>query len=116
MRVADVALPPRVDATTSSDVRYALQVARDATVDQLVVVDASSVELIDVAGLGVLVGAHRRCLQEGKRLVFCDPKPNIVRLFALTRLHRVLQLNREGTTAEPVRVPAEQESPVHLAG
>ena len=67
MRVADVALPSRVDATTSSDVRYALQVARDATLDQMVLVDASSVEVIDVAGLGVLVGAHRRCLQEGKR-------------------------------------------------
>jgi len=112
MRVADVALPPRVDGTTSSDVRYALQIARDATVDQMVVVDASCVELIDVAGLGVLVSAHRRCLQEGKRLVFCDPKPNIVRLFALTRLHRVLHLNRE----ESARDAAQSEHPVHLAG
>jgi anti-anti-sigma factor len=112
MRVADVALPSRVDATTSSDVRYALQVARDATLDQMVLVDASSVEVIDVAGLGVLVGAHRRCLQEGKRLVFCDPKPSIVRLFALTRLHRVLQLNRD-TAARGV---TDEEQPVHLAG
>jgi len=112
MRVADIALPPRVDATTSSDVRYALQIALDATSDQTVVVDASSVELIDVAGLGVLVGAHRRCLQEGKRLVFSDPKPNIVRLFALTRLNRVLHLDR------PQRATGAgmAEQPIHLAG
>jgi anti-anti-sigma factor len=112
MRVADVALPPRVDATTSSDVRYALQVALDATTDATVVVDASNVELIDVAGLGVLVGAHRRCLHEGKRLVFSDPKPSIVRLFAVTRLNRILHLDRP----QRERRAAGAEQPVRLLG
>jgi anti-sigma B factor antagonist len=94
MRPADVILPVRVDVTTSADVRYALHIAIDAAVDEDVVVDASVVETIDVAGLGVLVGAHRRARQEGRQLVLCDAKPRIVRLLAVTRLHRVLTLDR----------------------
>jgi anti-sigma B factor antagonist len=109
MRTPDVVLPARVDATTSSDVRYALQIAQEASPDQQVLVDASLVEVVDVAGLGVLVGAHRRCQQEGKRLVFCDPKPSIVRLFALTRLHRVLNLDREPAAVE-------RQQPTSLVG
>jgi anti-sigma B factor antagonist len=94
MRPADVVLPARVDVTTSSDVRYALQVAIDAPVDDQIMVDASRVETIDVAGLGVLVGAHRRAKQTGRQLVLCDAQPRVVRLLAVTRLHRVLSLDR----------------------
>ncbi|HVQ89031.1 MAG TPA: STAS domain-containing protein [Actinomycetes bacterium] len=94
MRSADVALPRRVDVTTSSDVRYALHIAIDSAVDPDVLVDASAVETVDVAGLGVLVAAHRRAKQAGLRLVLCDVQPRIVRLLAVTRLHRVLVLDR----------------------
>jgi anti-anti-sigma factor len=99
MRPADVALPVRVDVTTSTDVRYALQVALDATGGAEVLVDASAVEMVDVAGLGVLVAAHRRARQAGRRLVLLDAQPRIVRLFAVTRLHRVLALDRSTTRA-----------------
>jgi len=94
MRPADVVLPARVDVTTSADVRYALQIAIDAVVDGNVIVDAALVETIDVAGLGVLVGAHRRARQVGRQLVLCDARPRIVRLLAVTRLHRILNLDR----------------------
>jgi anti-anti-sigma factor len=90
----DVTLPPRVDATTSGDVRYALQVALDSIHEGDLTVDASAVDSLDVAGLGVLVSAHRRARQRGIRLVICDPKPRVVRILAVTRLHRVLNLDR----------------------
>ena len=93
MRQADVSLPVRVDVTTSSDVRYALQVAIDAEPTGDLVVDASAVDMVDVAGLGVLVSAHRRARQLGRRMILCDAQPRIVRLFAVTRLHRVIQLD-----------------------
>ena len=99
MRPADVALPRRVDVTTSADVRYALQIAIDALGDDDVVVDASSVETIDIAGLGVLVSAHRRARQAGRQLVLCDAPPRIVRLLAVTRLHRILTLDRSTARA-----------------
>jgi anti-sigma B factor antagonist len=89
-----VTLPPRVDATTSGDVRYALQVALDSIHEGDLTVDASAVDSLDVAGLGVLVSAHRRARQRGLRLVICDPKPRVVRILAVTRLHRILNLDR----------------------
>ncbi|MDH5278782.1 MAG: STAS domain-containing protein [Actinomycetota bacterium] len=99
MRVADVSLPARVDVTTSSDVRYALTIAIEAAVTGDVLVDASPVETVDVAGLGVLVAAHRRARQSGLRLVLCDPQPRVMRLLAVTRLHRILNLEREARQA-----------------
>jgi hypothetical protein len=73
MQPFDVSLPPRVDATTSGDVRYALAVALDSVHEGDLTVDASMVESLDVAGLGVLVAAHRKARQRGVRLVICDP-------------------------------------------
>ena len=90
----DVSLPPRVDATTSGDVRYALHVAMDSVGVGDLTVDASAVICLDVAGLGVLVAAHRRAKQRGVRMVLCDPQPRVVRILAVTRLHRVLNLDR----------------------
>ena len=95
----DVSLPTRVDATTSGDVRYALQVALDAVADDTLWVDTSAVTTLDVAGLGVLVAAHRRARQRGVRMVLCEPQPRVLRILAVTRLHRVLSLDRVSTGA-----------------
>jgi anti-anti-sigma factor len=92
MHSFDVTLPSRVDATTSGDVRYALQVALDTVGDDELSVDASAVVSLDVSGLGVLVAAHRRARQRGVRLVICDPQPRVMRILAVTRLHKVLNL------------------------
>ena len=99
MRTADVALPARVDVTTSTDVRYALQIAIDAAATGDILVDAATVETVDLAGLGVLVAAHRKAKNAGRRLVLCDAPPRIVRLLAVTRLHRVLILERTSAQA-----------------
>jgi anti-anti-sigma factor len=106
MPTADVTLPARVDVTTSGDVRYALQIAIDASVDEDVVVDCRRLDVVDVAGLGVLVAAHRRARAAGRRLVFADPQPRIVRLLAVTRLHRILHVERSAVAgAVPTPVP-----------
>ena len=94
MHSFDVSLPSRVDATTSGDVRYTLQVALDSARGPDMNVDASAVLSLDVAGLGVLVAAHRRARQRGIRMVIWDPQPRIVRILAVTRLHRVLNVDR----------------------
>lgn len=94
MQSFDVSLPTRVDATTSGDVRYALQIALDSAHSGDLTVDASQVVSLDVAGLGVLVTAHRNARHRGVRMVLCDPQPRIMRILAVTRLHRVLNLDR----------------------
>jgi len=91
---ADLVLPARLDVTTVAEVREALAVAVDASPTADVVVDLSRVETVDSAGLGLLVTTHRTCARHGRRLVLVDPQPRMLRLFAVTRLHRVLHLDR----------------------
>jgi anti-anti-sigma factor len=59
-----------------------------------VLVDVSLVEVVDSVGLGLLVTTHRNCARAGRRLVLVDPQPRLLRLLAVTRLHRVLHLDR----------------------
>lgn len=106
MRTADVALPARVDVTTSGDVRYALQIAIDASVTEDVLVDCTALDVVDIAGLGVLVGAHRRAKLAGRRLVFANPSARVMRLFAVTRLHRVLMVERSSQELASVSASA----------
>jgi anti-sigma B factor antagonist len=91
------ALPYRVDATTVADVRYELDVAWDSGSGDLHL-DCSGLEVLDSAGLALLVGLHRRSSRAERRLVLVDPRPNVMRLLAVTRLHRVLHLDRAHRT------------------
>jgi anti-anti-sigma factor len=86
-------LAGRLSAATVADVRIALADALSEGEGDLVV-DLSGVELVDATGLGVLVGAHRLALREGRRLVLRDVPARIDRLLAATRLHRVLAVER----------------------
>jgi anti-anti-sigma factor len=88
------ALPERLDGSTVEGVRVELTAALDASPGDLVL-DCSAVEVIDAAGLALVVGLHRRAHGQGCRLVLADPPPRFLRLLAVTRLHRVLHLERE---------------------
>ena len=62
-------------------------------------VDLSGVELLDATGLGVLVGTHRRARLQGREMVLCDARPRVARLLALTRLDRVIAVERGAVPA-----------------
>lgn len=85
----EIALEGRLDVHSVSEVRTALHAAIDAGAGDLVV-DVSGVELVDVIGLGVLVGADRRAKLAGRRVVLRDAHPRLLRILRATRLHRVL--------------------------
>jgi anti-anti-sigma factor len=93
-RRADLALPERLDVTTVGELREALALAIEAGPGLDVVVDVSLVRVVDSAGLGLLVTTHRNCLRAGRRLLLVDPQPRLLRLLAVTRLHRILHLQR----------------------
>ncbi len=85
----EIALEGRLDVHAVAEVREALHAAIDGGTGDLVV-DMSQVELIDLTGLGVLVGADRRAKLAGRRVVLRDAPPRLMRILRATRLHRVL--------------------------
>jgi anti-sigma B factor antagonist len=95
---ADYVMPQRLDVLSGAEVRDALNIALDASLDD-VVVDCSELEVLDAVGLGVIVGAHRRASSRGQRLVLLGVRPCVMRLLAVTRLHRVLHLKRGSMSA-----------------
>lgn len=92
-------LPVRVDATTVADLRRELHSALALGTGDLVL-DLEQVAVLDAAGLGMLVAAHRRAAHEGRRLVLRSVPGSVGRVLAMTRLHRVLNVEH----AEPLAV------------
>ena len=80
-----------LDAYTAPGLRTRLHEATTGEAD-LVVVDLANVTFIDSAGLGTLVGAHRRMREGGGRLRIVRPPPLVARAFELTGLDAVLDL------------------------
>lgn len=57
-------------------------------------VDLAEVTYLDSAGLGVLAGAHSLLAQEGRQLVILNPRDAVYRVFEMTGLVRVLEIDR----------------------
>lgn len=92
-------LGPRLDATTVADARRQLHAEIELGSGDLVV-DLAEVAILDAAGLGMLVAAHRRAAAAGRRLVLRSVPPPVARLLAMTRLHRVLNVERPPALAD----------------
>jgi anti-anti-sigma factor len=97
---ADLVMPERLDASTVHELRAALLLALDAAPGPDVVLDVSGVAVVDSVGLGLLLSAHRACRSSGRRLLLVDPPPRLLRLLAVTRLHRVLHVERAGAAPD----------------
>ncbi len=87
----ELALSGRMDASSATEMREALHSAIESG-DGDLVVDVSGVDMVDAIGLGVLLGAHRRAAQVGRRVVLRDASPRLLRILRLARLHRVFAL------------------------
>ena len=80
-----------LDAYTAPGLRAQLHEATAGEAD-LVVVDLARVTFIDSAGLGALVGAHRRMREAEGELRIVRPPALVARAFELTGLDEVLDL------------------------
>lgn len=88
----------RLDVAVAADVRLALADAV-ALGDGELVLDVAGIEVVDVTGLGVLVGAHRHAGRASRTLVLRDVPPPLARVLLLTRLDRVLRAERTARVA-----------------
>jgi anti-sigma B factor antagonist len=88
-----VRLAGHLDVRSVGDVRQELNDLIDATAGD-VIVDLKAVDVVDATGLGLLVAAHRRVERLGRHLVLRQPMPPVVRILAVTRLSRILHVER----------------------
>lgn len=88
-----VALAGRLDASATAYVRAELHDAVDVGTGDLVI-DLRDVELLDAAGLGVLVGVYRRGSRSARSVVVTNAPPRIARLLYATKLDRVLRVEQ----------------------
>lgn len=96
------------DVRSTTEVRDALndhlaEVADDPGPDAALVVDLTRVETIDSTALRVLAMATRRASRSGRHLVLRGACPAVRRMLHLTRLIRVVELERQPRRrADPV--------------
>jgi anti-anti-sigma factor len=86
---SEVALSGRLDVHTVHDVRAAIHAALQRGSGDLVV-NVRDLEMLDVTGLGMLVGVHRLAGRSGRRLVLREVGPQLERMLRISRLHRIL--------------------------
>lgn len=87
----------RLDGTSVSEIRERLHTAIALDGGDLVL-DLSDVDWLDVTGLAVLVDVHRRLRQQGRRLILRGCTPRLRRALAVTRLSRVMAIERAEAT------------------
>jgi anti-sigma B factor antagonist len=85
---AEIDLVGWLDSRTASTLRELLQQYVDEGEGDLLL-HIGSLEIRDSAGLGVLVGAHRRARRAGRRIVLTEVPPRHLRLLKATKLHRL---------------------------
>jgi anti-sigma B factor antagonist len=86
-----------LDVTTAAAVRAELtDLLAVETTDDLVV-DLAGMGAFDTVGLGLLVGIHRQAQRRGRRMVLTGVQPRMMRVLAITKLRRVLTIDRAMT-------------------
>ncbi|MEV6525229.1 MULTISPECIES: STAS domain-containing protein [unclassified Longispora (in: high G+C Gram-positive bacteria)] len=84
-----VTLVGRLDGQTVAGIREQLHAALAEGHGPLVV-ELSAVDIIDAAGLGMLVAAQQKAVRAGRRIVLRGTPARFARLLRATRLDRVL--------------------------
>src|ERR1700744_3675700 len=64
----------------------------EAQEDRDVVIDLSAVDFLDSSALGALISAHRSLAEAGRSLRIACPRPQISKIFRITRVADVIEL------------------------
>ncbi len=81
-----------IDAYHSGDFKKTIREKLGSVDADTVVLDMSNVAYIDSAGLGSLVALLKDVRTKGKEFVLASLKPNVKRIFEMTRLDRVFKI------------------------
>ena len=107
MAPGEFKLSGRVDVTSVADLRTELRKAVDSASPLADVPGATirfevhELELVDAAGLGALVAAHRRAGRAGLGFSLVNVPDRLSRLLFLSRLYRVLNVEKSDENSAP---------------
>lgn len=88
-----LALSGELDLASFPRLEHAIdRVLEAADVPELVVLDLSELQFMDVAGLRSVLRSDQRIRGAGARLLVASARPGVVRLLSLTRQDQALQL------------------------
>lgn len=87
-----VSVRGEVDVATAPALREALDSAVDGG-PGTVVADLTGVTFIDSTGLGVLIGARKRCLDDGGEFRVVVSEPRILKVFEITGLNELFTIH-----------------------
>lgn len=88
-----VSVSGEVDVATAPALRDRLASVADGADGRPVVVDLSGVTFIDSTGLGVLIGARKRCEDDGCALRIVILEPRILKVFDITGLTELFSIH-----------------------
>lgn len=90
--VVVISIQGELDLYVAGDLRDRLADVSDTRPSRLVL-DLSGVTFVDSMGLGVLLGASKRVRAEGGELRIAGPNDDLRRLFEITLLDRVFEID-----------------------
>ncbi|MGH3497574.1 MAG: STAS domain-containing protein [Nocardioidaceae bacterium] len=96
-----------LDASTVSEARDRIRVVLSGseTDCNVLVIDLHDVERIDFTGLALVAATHARLRRRGGRLVLRGCRPQIRRAMVLSRLNRIVEVERTPRTSPGDRAP-----------
>jgi anti-sigma B factor antagonist len=90
-RTAVVAVTGELDLASSPELEGKLDEVWSSDADQLVI-DLRALEFMDSTGLSIIVGAHQRLAETGRKLSVVKGPPQVQRLLDLTGVSERLRL------------------------
>lgn len=96
-----VKLNGELDHNSSQEVRVKMDEKIDQFNTKNVVLDFSSVSFMDSSGIGVVVGRHKKLINNGGYLSIACVSRNVDRIFELAGMYRLI--NKFDTVDEAVR-------------
>jgi len=87
-----ITLNGEIDIYTSNELKEKLYNLVDTNKKDLII-DCKELDYIDSTGLGIFVGALKKAKQYEKKVVIMNLKDNIKKLFTITGLDKVFQID-----------------------
>nr|WP_128894571.1 anti-sigma F factor antagonist [Longirhabdus pacifica] len=94
-----VRLKGELDHHTASMVKQKMEEALDRENSCHIILSLKDLKFMDSSGLGVIIGRYKQVKDKGGKMVVCDINPQIYRLFEMSGLFKILNIEQNESNA-----------------